>query len=152
MNSSVADSNSNGDHAIPEFMKNSLLKTLTLSSLVLLATLAKSAQAESWCPIKLADCSPAETAFYITFSPITLPVTSVALSSIAVNNHKMAVAQAAVEDVAVYYDSGRLTGILPSVLENTKSVLATERGIPAAEISDAEAVDHIAGVAESVLN
>lgn len=133
-------------------MKNALTKTLALSALVLLASLTKSAHAESWCPIQLSDCSPAETAFYITFSPITLPVTSVALSSMAVNNHKMAVAQAAVEDVAVYYDSGRLTGVLPAVLDNTKTVLAHDRGLVASEISDAEAVDHIAGIAESVLN
>jgi hypothetical protein len=137
-------------------MKNAFTKTLaltlTLSALALAAGPAKEARAENWCPIQLSDCSPAETAFYITFSPITLPVTSVALSSMSVNNYKMAVAQAAVEDVAVYYDSGRLTGVLPSVLENTKSVLAAERGVSAIDISDAEAVDHIAAVAEGVLN
>ncbi len=137
-------------------MKNALIKTLslslTISALALVAGPTRAALAESWCPIQLSDCSPAEAAFYITFSPITLPVTSVVLSSNAAHYQKMAIAQAAVEDVAVYYDSGRMTGVLPSVLENTKSILATERGVLAAEISDAEAVDHIAAVAESVLN
>jgi len=138
-------------------MKNALTKilalTLTLSVLALVDGPTKSAQAgEGWCPLRLSDCSPAETAFYVTFSPITLPVTSSGLSSIAMNDHKMALAQAAVEDVAVYYDSGRITGVLPAVLGNTKTVMAQERGVSYSEISDAEAVDHIAGVAEAVLN
>jgi len=137
-------------------MKNPLPKTfaltLTLSAFALAVVPAKSAHAESWCPLVLSHCSPGETAFYITFSPITLPVTSVALSSMQLQNHKIAVAQAALEDIAAYYDSGRLTGVLPAVLEGTKAVIAAERGVSSSEISDAMAVDHIAGVAEAVLN
>jgi hypothetical protein len=146
-------------------MKNVLTKIqvlpLTLFILAMIGGSTNRAQAEmNWCPIRLSDCPPEERAFLVTFSPIILPLTSLALSytwTLALSytwtqNHKMAVAQAALEDVAVYYDSGRLTGVLPAVVSNTKAVMAQDRGVSCSEISDAEAVDHIAGVAEAVLN
>jgi len=52
----------------------------------------------------------------ILFSTTSLPTIATYASSMNLGNPKLAIAQAALEDVAVYHDTGRLTGILPSVV------------------------------------
>ena len=56
------------------------------------------------------------------------------------------------EDVAVYYDSGRLAGVLPSMIENAKTTLAEERGVGAEAITEREAIEQVAAAALKVLN
>ena len=138
-------------------MKSSILKTLvltlTLATLSPLGFSTPNALAESWCPFQFSDCSPAEKAFYITFSPIFIPISASGTTATIVGaNHKLTLAQAAIEDAAVFYDTGRLTGILPTLIQDTKKQLASERGLNESSIDDHDAVDHIAEVAASVLD
>jgi len=139
------------------------MKTLTFKNLTATFALAffaiilnQSPQAQagggSWCPLKFDDCSVAEKAFYITFSPILLPVTSVGLTSIAFEQHKISIAQAAIEDIAVYYDQRRVTGILPATLPQAKLALAEDRGLQPSEITEAEAVEYVARAAATVID
>ncbi|MEN9723223.1 MAG: hypothetical protein RJB38_1209 [Pseudomonadota bacterium] len=121
-----------------------LALTLTLSTLALVASATKAAQASSREQREQYGLTLLTSAFVTSF-PFFY---SADLTS---RDMKIAAAHAAIEDVAAYYETGRLTGILPSVLENTKSILAAERGVSATEITDAEAVDHIASVAEQAL-
>jgi len=137
-------------------MKNSILKTmaltLTLATLSPLGLSTPNAFAKGWCPLQFSDCSPAEKAFYVTFSAVLLPISATDTTANQFSSNKLTLAQAALEDAAVFYESGRLTGILPTLIQDTKKQLASERGLNESRIDDHDAVDHITEVATSVLD
>lgn len=76
------------------------------------------------------------------FSTTFLPSIATVASSNSIRNPKLAIAQAALEDVAVYHDTGRLTGILPTVVAQ----LRQSQGW-----SEAQAIDSITEVATKAL-
>ncbi len=76
------------------------------------------------------------------FSTTALPTLVTYVSMSSARDKKLAIAQAALEDVAVYHDTGRLTGILPTVVAQ----LRQSQGW-----SEAQAIDSIEDVATKAL-
>ncbi len=62
------------------------------------------------------------------------------------SDKKQALALAAIEDAAVFYESGKLTGILPSVLE-----LLRRESAELSQLTETELVDAVIGAAEAGL-
>jgi hypothetical protein len=130
-------------------MKSSKVSTsVSLFALVLVLGPAAAQPAHAGKSGYFANANAIDVAFLVTFSPTLLPAYSTYRMSGAAP--KVALAQAALEDAAVWYDSGRLTGVLPIILDHVKEVLAEERRVHASDITDREAVDHIADVASAV--
>mgnify|MGYP003704975527 CR=1 FL=1 len=121
---------------------------VALSDTAAIALTSSRAQADNWCPIRLDQCSPAEGLFLSTFSPVLFTATSLAVAGV---HDKEVLANAVIEDVAVFYDSGRLAGVLPVVLDHVKAILAQERGTSAEQITDREAVDRVGDAAAAAL-
>ena len=136
---------------------NQKLATSALSLVLATSALMSPATAQArksgfplWCPLVESNCSTVEMAIYTTFSPILLPAGTTAQIIFMSLDKKLAVAAAAMEDVAVYYGTGRLSGVLPVILPNVKENLARERAVSSEQITDLEAVERIAEVASQV--
>ncbi len=94
----------------------------------------------------LSATSLAQTLFWQSSSLTTTEVTSHSI------NAKETVARAAIEDAAAYYDSGKVSGVLPAVLPELKKLMAQDQGTEISEITDLEAVDALTESAHEILS
>lgn len=130
-------------------------KTVSMIALALLAssTFSRGARADELdCMFGFQNCESASEVIPAIFSSsIILPLMSSAKFTEASASRKELIAHAALEDTAVYFESGRMTGILPAAVQDIKRVLARRDGVEPEAISDAEAVEMLTRVAENVL-
>lgn len=82
-----------------------IMKSILVALVAVLATSSDSRAEPDW-----------NDPWLVFFSTTSLPTIATYASSKNLGTPKLAIAQAALEDVAVYHDTGRLTGILPSVV------------------------------------
>ncbi len=87
----------------------------------------------------------------ISSSSIVLPLLTTRHILSNGSDRREVIAQAALEDAAVYFESGRLTGILPSAIQDIKYALALRHGGAPESISDSEAVEFLVELSEAVL-
>ncbi len=136
------------------------MKSFKISQMIALATLAITSMSsfstnaradEVDCVFGFQNCeSAAEWAQAISLSSIILPLLSSGAAT-AAHDRKEILAHSALEDAAVYFESGRLTGILPAAIQDIKRIIARRDGVVPESVSDAEAVDALAAVAEAAL-
>ncbi len=135
------------------------MKSFKAASMMTLAVLAatnfsfsNSARADEVdCVIGFQNCeNAAEWAQAISSSSIFLPLLTSANITIHADR-KALIAHSALEDAAVYFESGQMTGILPAAVRDIKQVLARRDGVEPEAISDAEAVEMLTTIAEGAL-
>jgi hypothetical protein len=130
-------------------------KAVSMIALALLAatTFSSSARADELdCLLGFQNCeNGAQILQAISSSSIVLPLLSSGATTASNANRKELIAHAALEDAAVYFESGRMTGILPAAVRDIKLVLARRDGVAPEAISDAEAVEMLTKVAEHAL-
>lgn len=124
---------------------NPISSALPFSVALLAATALLSASKKA----QAGDVNPADAFSMILVSPTIVPFYSTAFTVLGniLDNKKEALAQVAIEDAAVYYETGKLTGVLPTILEVLR---ANHEELSA--LSDAELVDAVVEFAESSEN
>ena len=112
------------------------------ASILLLTSLSTPVRAET-CPSDFTRCNAVQLAFWSTVASVMSPFFSTA-DALHIRDRKVALAHAALEDAAVYFDTGRLTGILPVLVPQIREALSRENAL---EATDAEAVEAIVSIA-----